>query len=309
MSDQAASLLALMNDRLRLLDAAGSGPVARACTDVTLRLKTLLESSALELRRLDHSAAPAILDKIVAYEAVHPIRDARDLARRLADDRRCYALFHHALPDEPLIFTELALTADLAANVDGLLDPDSPTCDQESVRCAVLFSISSCHGGLKGIPLGNRLLSRVAAELDRTCPRLDTMATLSPVPGFRHWLAAALPTSDLWRSDQLVPLCAYYLLHAKRSGAPEDAVARFHLRNGARLERINWRSHTSPAGLRLSAGLMVNYLYKRRGPASYDAWTSGGNENASARVSRLALSGATIVRALTTAAGTPVAAI
>ena len=297
-ADQAAPLLALMNERLRLLEGGHSDDGASIHSDITLRLRAFLDASSLEFRRIDRSSASPVLDKIVAYEAVHPVRDSRDLARRLADDRRYYALFHRTLPDEPLIFTELAFTDALAANADALLDPGSPACDPGAARCAVLYSISSCHGGLKGIPLGNTLLARVAAELDRTCPHLDTIATLSPVPGFRRWLAAALPSSsdDLERR-QLVPLCAYYLLHVKRSGDPYDAVARFHLRNGARLERINWLSHTSDAGMRISAGLMVNYLYRRRGAPSYDAWANGGDGHASARVARLARVGSTIVNA------------
>jgi len=302
-----------MDERRRLLEGADDVKAAEA--DLARRLTTILDPPSLEFRRIDRSSPRAVLDKITAYEAVHPIRDARDLARRLADDRRCYALFHPTLPDEPLIFTELALTTALAANADALLNPESTSVEPDSARCAVLYSISSCHPGLKGVPLGNALLGRVATELDRTCPHLDTMATLSPVPGFRRWLARTLQTAfaDLnrsgWLDDarscaslvhSLVPLCAHYLLHVKRSGDPEDAVARFHLRNGARLERINWLSHTSVEGMRLSAGLMVNYLYKRRSPSHYDAWSNAG-PNASHDVAGLALSGAMMAGSLTAA--------
>ena len=220
----------------------------------------------------------------------------------MAEDRRCYAFFHPALPGEPLIFTELALTQGMSSNAQALLDPESPIVDPSTCNCAIFYSINSCHEGLRGVPLGNALIGQVTNELARAFPGLDTFATLSPVPGFRSWLAnlarsnpggaanatAAAALSSLERSDwyadtdtsaelerQLVPLCAYYLLRVKRGDDPADPVARFHLRNGARLERINWLSDTSPAGLNRSAGLMVNYVYRCNSPRrEYDASTN-----------------------------------
>jgi malonyl-CoA decarboxylase len=214
-----------------------------------------------------------------------------------------------------LIFTELALTQGMSSNAQALLDPESSTIDPSTCNCAIFYSINSCHEGLRGVPLGNALIGRVTNELARTFPGLDTFATLSPVPGFRSWLANLPPSqprgaatatvaaivSRLERSDwytdtdttaelerQLVPLCAYYLLCVKRGGDPVDPVARFHLRNGARLERINWLSDTSAASLQRSAGLMVNYVYRSNNQRENDAATNTRTLNASHQVKRLA---------------------
>ena len=130
-----------------------------------------------------------MLDQIVKYEAVHRVRNAKDLERRLAEDRRCYAFFHPELPDEPLIFTEVALTHGMSSNVGPLIDPESPMVEPSTCSCAIFYSINSCHEGLRGVPLGNTLIGQVTNELARTFPGLDTFATLSPVPGFRSWLA------------------------------------------------------------------------------------------------------------------------
>jgi malonyl-CoA decarboxylase len=275
-----------------------------------------LNSSDLQLLRLDQHTPVPVLDQIVKYETVHRVRDSRDLERRMAEDRRCFAFFHPALPGEPLIFTELALTRDMSSNAQALLDPESPTLDPSTCNCAMFYSINSCHEGLRGVPLGNALIARVTSQLTRELPRLDTFATLSPVPGFRSWLAtlarphagyvaqsaAAATLACLERSDwyasrdtsaalerQLVPLCAYYLLRVKRGANPADPVARFHLRNGARLERLNWLSDISTAGLQGSAGLMVNYVYRCRLPrCDYDVSTSARSVPSSHEVELLA---------------------
>jgi malonyl-CoA decarboxylase len=312
-----AALAELIQQRHRLLDGMAHRPEWRiAEAGLARRLRSILAVDGLELVRIDRHSPQALLDQIVSYEAVHPIRDGRDLERRLGDDRRCYAFVHPLLPDEPLIFTELALTGAMSANVEALLDPDSPVIGRDAWRAAIFYSISSCHEGLRGIPLGNALIARVARELSRTLPALDTFATLSPVPGFRAWLAEVARAGDVdlpssktmetiaavdrpdWHLDRrlalslqrpLLRLCAYYLLHVTRNGEPADAVARFHLRNGARLERINWLSDRSPAGIRRSGGLMVNYLYRRRTPrGGFDAFTTRRRTTASRRVERLA---------------------
>jgi malonyl-CoA decarboxylase len=200
-------------------------------------------------------------------------------------DRRCFGFFHPALPNEPLAFTEVAFTRSLSARVQPLLDPESPVIDPTSCECAMFYSISSCHEGLRGIPFGNALIRRVVDTLGREFPALNTFATVSPIPGFRAWLARTASRGDPllaalaekvnepgWMDDvvksaalerALVPLCAFYLLHAKRNGDPIDPVARFHLGNGARLDRLNWLGDVSGAGLERSAGLTVNYLYSR----------------------------------------------
>jgi malonyl-CoA decarboxylase len=159
----------------------------------------------LEFRRIDWRTPPAVLDNLIKYEAVHQIRDWRELRRRLQDDRRCFGFFHPALPDEPLVFTELALTPALSAKVQPLLDPESAVVDPASCKCAVFYSISSCHDGLRGVSFGNALIRRAVDSLRREFPRLKTFATLSPVPGFRAWLTGAARDGDQ-RSAQIVAL-------------------------------------------------------------------------------------------------------
>ncbi|MCU1339501.1 MAG: decarboxylase [Bryobacterales bacterium] len=233
----------------------------------------------LELRRIDWRTSALVLEKLIRYEAVHEIQGWNDLRRRLEADRRCYAFFHPALPDEPIIFIEAALTRGISEKVQPLLDPDSPVLSLESADCAMFYSITNCQEGLRGVPFGSFLIKQVVEDLGRELPRIRKFATVSPVPGFRNWLAANPDLADLrtkldrpkwWENhalseelrEELVPLCARYLLQAKNGREPLDPVARFHLRNGARLERINWLGDTSAAGMQRSAGLMVNYFYR-----------------------------------------------
>jgi malonyl-CoA decarboxylase len=244
----------------------------------------------LTLQRIDWRTSALILEKLIKYEAVHQVQGWGDLRRRLEADRRCYAFFHPTLPDEPLIFIEVALTPEMSARVQPLLDPDSPVCDPAQAQCAIFYSITNCQEGLRGISFGNMLIKQVAEDLGREFPRLKTFATLSPIPGFRSWLVNAPKLMDEsnpqkaeleqvieqlqsanWMEDpvrsdalhkQLVRLCAQYLVHEKHGKEPADAVARFHLGNGARLERINWLGDISANGMKRSVGLMVNYVYK-----------------------------------------------
>jgi malonyl-CoA decarboxylase len=204
--------------------------------------------------------------------------------RRLEEDRRCFALFSAALPDQPpLAFIELAFTRGICGDVTALLDSNSPVMDPATCDCAMFYSISSCHDGLRGIPFGNMLIRLVVERLQQELPWLTTFATVSPVPGFRPWVtelaqrrggslleAVAALDAGHWTLDPdesrrleetLVPLCAAYLLYAKRGTEPLDPVARFHLGNGARLERINWLGDRSDAGFMRSAGIVANYLY------------------------------------------------
>ncbi len=241
----------------------------------------------LRLERIDWRTPAIILEKLIQYEAVHEIAGWEDLHRRLTADRRCFAFFHPALPDDPLIFIEVALTDRISDSVAPLLDPRSAEFDPARADCAIFYSITNCQDGLRGISFGNLLIKQVVHELGREFPRMKTFATLSPIPGFRAWLAnvardqpAALP--DLARLAEpdwfmnadvaarlrpsLMKLCAYYLLSAKQNHAQEheplDAVARFHLGNGARMERLDWLADTSAQGMQRSAGLMVNYVYR-----------------------------------------------
>jgi malonyl-CoA decarboxylase len=273
-------------------------------SDRTARLKPIAADLAhlftswfnrgfLVLRRIDWRTSAVILEKLIQYEAVHQIHGWHDLRRRLETDRRCYAFFHPALPDEPIIFIEVALTRGLSDKVQMLLDPDSPVLDAAEAEWAIFYSITNCQEGLRGVPFGSFLIKQVVEDVSQEFPRIKKFATLSPVPGFRKWLSEKAPAleanpklapfasavakldSPQWMEDEalraelqryLAPLAAYYLLHAKQSAKqnnePLDPVARFHLKNGARLERLNWLGDTSLSGLQRSAGLTANYVYK-----------------------------------------------
>jgi malonyl-CoA decarboxylase len=240
----------------------------------------------LVLRRIDWRTPALVLERLIQYEAVHQIQGWGDLRRRLESDRRCYAFFHPALPDEPLIFIEVALTKGIPASVQPLLDVDAPVGDPDEADCAVFYSITNCQSGLRGVSFGNFLIKQAVEDLRRDLRRLRTFATLSPVPGFVAWLTTS--TNVPPRSPQLTELlyrlgkgelladksipeqlrreiltsCAHYLLNAKRGTEPLDSVARFHLTNGARLDRLNWMGDTSETGIRQSLGLTANYVYR-----------------------------------------------
>ena len=280
----------LVEMRARLLEELAEHPHWKSIeADLAHLLTSWFNRGFLVLRRIDWRTSAIILEKLIQYEAVHQIHGWDDLRRRLEADRRCYAFFHPVLPDEPIIFVEAALTRGMSDQVQPLLDPGTPVLDPSSADCAVFYSITNCQKGLRGVPLGSLLIKHVVEDVSRELPGLKTFATLSPVPDFRKWLsesAPALKGSSLssnvervldelqnakWPEDKqaraelqrdLVPLCAYYLMKAKQGREPRDSVARFHLRNGARLERINWLGDTSPMGLKRSAGLMVNYVYR-----------------------------------------------
>ena len=261
---------------LRLLDA-----------DLKHLFASWFNRGFLELRRIDWQTPAAVLEKLIAYEAVHEIKGWDDLRRRLAPDRRCFAFFHPALPGEPLIFVEVALVEGLATAVLPLLsrDADEAAARARAVRAdtAIFYSISNCQDGLRGVSFGNFLIKQVVEDLHAEFPQLKRFSTLSPVPGFRRWLtqqlaeegdpdAALLPklARDGWWHDPeqseplraaLMRLCATYLTRRPSPGNRIDPVARFHLGNGARLERINWLSNTDLRAIQESFGIMVNYLY------------------------------------------------
>jgi malonyl-CoA decarboxylase len=269
---------AVVKMRAQLLGDRERNPLwTPIAADLAHLLTNWFNRGFLVLRRIDWRTSATVLEKLIQYEAVHQIVGWHDLRRRLEKDRRCYGYFHPALPDEPIIFIEAALTEGMSDNVRPLLDPDSPVLKPDRADTAIFYSITNCQEGLRGVPFGSFLIKQVAEDLGRELPRLRKFATLSPVPGFRAWLTtqatdvlAELDTPG-WFVDQaasarlqerLMPLCAQYLLHAKHAEEPADPVARFHLRNGARLERINWLANTSEEGLAKSAGLMVNYVYR-----------------------------------------------
>jgi malonyl-CoA decarboxylase len=278
----------LVNMRTDLLDLKGAHKeLAVVDRDFVHLLASWFNRGFLVLRRIDWSTPAIILEKVIKYEAVHEIHDWNDLRRRIDPvDRRCYAFFHPALVDEPLIFVEVALTETIPGAIAPLLASDRQPVAIERARTAVFYSISNCQRGLGGISFGNFLIKQVVEELRRELPKLDTFVTLSPVPGFMKWLQRApdVPITEEertllahlddseWINDAplaaqirtvLEPLAAHYFLKAKSPrGGPVDSVARFHLGNGARLERIDWLGDVSSKGLRESAGLMVNYPYR-----------------------------------------------
>jgi malonyl-CoA decarboxylase len=294
--------------------------------DVYSLLASWFDVGFLDLQRITWNTPAALLEKLTEYEAVHKIRSWQDLKNRLGEDRRCYAYFHPRMPDEPLIFVEVALVNGIAGNIQELLDEQAPVGDPQQVNTAVFYSISNCQAGLAGVSFGNFLIKRVAADLSAKLPNLKTFATLSPIPGFVGWLNSHIDELDLSEHEHsaiqilndndrsksdlrkllkgtqsetdadvknilqpvLKRLCARYLLHARRGDKAYDRVAHFHFSNGAQIEQINWAADLSDNGLEQSAGLMVNYLYQLTEiEARHEAYTSQCEISASAAVRKL----------------------
>jgi len=222
-------------------------------------LRSRFSPSALEFRPIGPDASDDLLDQVTACESVHLIRGRDDLLRRLHPlDRRCFALVHPALPEDPVVFVEVALGTGLAPSVQAVLDAEPPTVEPDGVDTATFYSINNCQEGLKGIPFGAELLHRAIDHLAATTP-VTKFATLSPIPGFARWLDGHPAEQD----GSLLAACARYLLTAKRGRQPLDPVARFHLGAGARLERLNPEGDTSARGLKRYRGITANYLYDR----------------------------------------------
>ena len=218
--------------------------------------------SFLVLKRIDWSTPANILEKIIAYEAVHEINSWEDLRARLVpEDRRCFAFFHPLIPNEPLIFVEVALSDNMPETIDEVIKIDrSITLDQD-INTAVFYSISNCQDGLSGISFGNFLIKKVAHKLKQENEGLDRFVTLSPAPGFTKWLKEKSIDEDL-HEDNLLKQALIYLLDSDREdGYPNDPVAKFHLGNGAILEKVNLNSDLSSKGINQSKGVMINYLY------------------------------------------------
>jgi malonyl-CoA decarboxylase len=304
-----SDLVAMRADLLKLMN--GHKDLAALDRDVVHLLSSWFNRGFLVLRRIDWSTPANILEQIIRYEAVHEISDWDDLRRRIDPaDRRCYAFFHPALIDAPLIFVEVALTETIPSAIAPLLAVDRQLVPTDRARTAVFYSISNTQRGLGGISFGNFLIKQVVEELRRELPKLDTFVTLSPVPGFMQWLnktdevteedRAALKLLDepKWFENPemvaqlrgvLEPIAAHYFLKARTSkGRLIDPVARFHLGNGARLERINWLGDLSPKGLRESASIMVNYLYRLEDiEKNHEAYANDDEVVASSAVKRL----------------------
>jgi len=291
----------LVDRRAELIDLGQTEPLLAGLEDDLKRLlANWFDIGFLELKRITWESPAALLEKLMAYEAVHEIRGWTDLKNRLEADRRCFAFFHPRMPDEPLIFVEVALVSGMTGDIHALLDEAAPIGDPHVADTAIFYSISNCQRGLAGISFGDFLIKRVVGALATELPRLKVFATLSPVPGFRAWLErqSRAASRDLLLAaeraaidalgegvaehdlpalldqhadhriaavlrDPLIRLCARYLLNERTpSGRALDPVAHFHLSNGARVERLNWLGDISPKGLQQSAGIMVNYLYR-----------------------------------------------
>ena len=281
----------LIDMRAHLLALEDRDPALEAL-DVDFRhlLATWFDIGFLSRRRLTWDSPASLLEKIVEHEAVHEIRSWTDLRHRLDGDRRCYAFFHPSLPGEPLIFLQVALVEGLAGRIEPLLDEGLPALDPKQADSAIFYSITNTLAGLRGISFGSFLIKQVVDDLAHDLPNLRQFATLSPMPGFRSWLArqpeeglfdeserAALAAHGtlaqvLERADPagaaaglleppLLRAAARYLVDRDGHGLPIDPVARFHLGNGARIERINWAADRSPRRMQQSLGVMVNYLY------------------------------------------------
>lgn len=255
------TLVRMRADLLRL----GKGEPELAALDLDLRhlFASWFNRGFLVLRPISWESPAHVLEKIIAYEAVHAIDSWDDLRRRLEPpDRRCFAFFHPAMPDEPLIFVEVALTRGIAGSVQEVLAGDRKVLRADEADTAVFYSISNCQAGLASISFGNSLIKQVAADLSQELPGLKTFVTLSPIPGLTRWLTEQ---GHDWTPDtpaDVQQVAAWYLLNAKRRGGlPYDPVARFHLGNGAIVHAVHAAGDVSDKGLAQSGGAMVNYLY------------------------------------------------
>ncbi len=285
-------------------------------------LKNLLVSwfdiGFLDLKRITWNEPASLLEKLIEYEAVHEIQSWDDLKNRLDIDRCCHAFFHPGMPDEPLIFVQVALVNGLSTNVNELLDNTAPVEDPENADTAIFYSISNTQPGLRGVSLGDFLIKRVVDDLIKSFPNLKTFSTLSPIPGFLEFVrqqlesepasvfsdseaallnALILDSRNDWVKNEeiastakplLMRTCADYLLNQKRGTEARDSVANFHLNNGARIEQINWLGDQSEQGLQHSFGLMVNYLYKLPDiEKNHEAYAGQGTIHSSSSVKAL----------------------
>jgi malonyl-CoA decarboxylase len=290
----------LVNMRAELLPLLKSDKRLLALdAEMEYMFSTWFDVGFLELRRISWDSPASLIEKLIKYEAVHDIKSWADVKNRLDSDRRCYGFFHPRMPNEPLIFVEVALLHDIASSILPLLDESADAEDLNKSTTAIFYSISNTQAGLRGVSFGDSLIKNVVETLKMEFPKLKTFATLSPIPGFRAWLSKnattmleqlddkALtklgnavgfqpPTAEhfMFALDKILELdasspiahilqgcAAQYLGREMRDGEPVDPVARFHLGNGARIERLNWAGDPSAKGLKQSYGLMVNYLY------------------------------------------------
>ncbi|MFY0634295.1 MAG: malonyl-CoA decarboxylase [Vannielia sp.] len=281
------ALVEMRADLLRL----GRGDEALMALDLDFRhlFASWFNRGFLVLRPISWETSAQVLEKIIAYEAVHAIHSWADLRRRLEpQDRRCFAFFHPAMPSEPLIFVEVALTQGIPGSVQGLLAEGRPALPEAEADTAVFYSISNCQAGLAGISFGNSLIKQVAADLSAEVPGLSTFVTLSPIPGLATWMEETGEEAE--DETHLRQFAAYYLTRTKgRGSAPRDPVARFHLGNGAQVHMIHAGADTSDKGRAQSHGVMVNYLYDlSRVTQNHERFAASGEISASPEVRSLA---------------------
>ena len=287
----------LVNLRKRLLGILKKNPELKAVDyDLVYLLKNWFNRGFLILRPINWETPAHILEKIIAYEAVHEINSWDELRLRLAPkDRRCFAFFHPAMQDEPIIFVEVALMKNIPSKIQDVLEEKRDFLEPDEANVAVFYSISNCQKGLSGISFGNFLIKQVANDLKFEFNNIKKFVTLSPVPGLRNWIKNKKPKFEMTlekfkKSEQFLKVepslmnCAgnYFLNSDRSDGMPNDPVARFHLGNGASLEQINYLGDTSLNGLNLSGGLMVNYLYDLdKVEENHEAYTSENKLNIS----------------------------
>lgn len=305
---------AIVNMRRDLLALLPEHPTLQPINDDLIHLlSSWFNRGFLTLRRIDWHTPAVVLEKLIAHEAVHEIHGWADLRRRLEKDRRCFAFFHPALSDEPLIFVEVALTRGVAKFIQPLIDVTAQTSDPTKADTAVFYSISNCLDGLRNISFGAFLIKQVVQEIQDETPGLKNFVTLSPAPRFREWLAdqkiwrrnlpdlqtlphivASMPKSPKGIAERdsvketLLRACARYLTEQRPDGRAYDPVAAFHLNNGASIEHINWMGDSSDKALRQSFGIMVNYAYRpMRIERNHEQYVKGGRFAASEEVRAL----------------------
>ena len=318
----------LVDLRAELMGWARERPALKALDqDVYNLLTSWFDVGFLDLQQITWHTPAALLEKLIEYEAVHAIQSWDDLKNRLGDDRCCFAFFHPRMPNEPLIFVEIALVNGISTSIHDILDEGAPVVNPLKADTAIFYSISNCQPGLAGVSFGNFLIKRVVKALSARYPNLKTFSTLSPIPGFMRWLQTdltafklteherkvvdLLPQYDadpvamaaLLRNEELengptdlpdnieatlIHLAARYLTEAKKGKQAYDRVAHFHLANGARIEQINWAADVSAKGLLQSAGLMVNYRYNLPDiEKNHEAYSEFGKVVTSAQVKKL----------------------
>ena len=318
----------LVDLRAELLPLAATDPALKSLDqDILGLLSSWFDVGFLDLQRITWETPAALLEKLIKYEAVHAITSWQDLKNRLREDRRCFAYFHPRMPQEPLIFVEVALVNGIAANIHDLLDETKSALPPHQADCAIFYSISNCQAGLAGVGFGNFLIKNVVKDLSAKLPHLKIFSTLSPIPGFLDYLRkhpdeltfserelktlrplsgeidvkdfflAALDNLKEYLTEDtqsplkpiLLRLCARYLLSAKKGRQAFDRVSHFHLSNGAKIERINWAADLSEKGIGQSAGMMVNYLYQlSQIEQNHEDYTGSGEIAVSPAVSKMA---------------------